>query len=145
MTRRVFRFAVVAAFAIVATASLSGSAAALSPSGGLEGTWVNVNPATRGTIKVVITAGSGGKVNVHLFGACSPTPCDNGTTSSLDYSTSQSSSKAAAFAFSKRDSFATEMVTGIIKRGRLVVTDFTHFTDGSGRYDYEETDTLARQ
>jgi hypothetical protein len=42
-----------------------------------KGTWVNVDAATTGIKRFEITT-SGNTVNVHWFGACSPTPCDNG-------------------------------------------------------------------
>ena len=114
--RRFVRVLVVTAAAVLTVVALSGSAAATSPTGNLVGTWNNVDPNTRGTVQVVISAGSNGALKVHVFGACHPTPCDNGTTSAFDYSSSTTSSTAKAFAFTRRYSFATDIVTGNLKR-----------------------------
>jgi hypothetical protein len=46
------------------------------------GTWVNVDPSTNDIVKIEI-ATVGDTVNVHWFGACSPTPCDNGIESGV--------------------------------------------------------------
>ena len=143
--RRFVRVLVVTAAAVLTVVALSGSAAATSPTGNLVGTWNNVDPNTRGTVQVVISAGSNGALKVHVFGACHPTPCDNGTTSAFDYSSSTTSATAKAFAFTRRYSFATDIVTGNLKRGRLVVSDYTHYTDGSNRYDHVDTDTFTKQ
>ncbi len=45
-----------------------------------NGTWNNVNPATTGIVKLVITS-KGNPVHVHWYNACTPTPCDMGTAS----------------------------------------------------------------
>ena len=45
-----------------------------------NGTWVNIDPATNDIVRLEISS-SGNTINVHWFGACSPTPCDNGTVS----------------------------------------------------------------
>jgi hypothetical protein len=38
------------------------------------GTWVNVNSATKGIIRAVITP----DMNIRMYGASTPIPCDNG-------------------------------------------------------------------
>jgi hypothetical protein len=50
----------------------------------LIGTWNCCDAATRGLVRVVI-AGSGPAITVHVFGACSPTPCDWGVVPGLAY------------------------------------------------------------
>ncbi len=42
------------------------------------GTWVNNDPNTSGVLKLVITSNAE-TLNVHWYGACTPTPCDNGS------------------------------------------------------------------
>ena len=45
---------------------------------------MNVNAATRDIVKVVLTE-SNGKLGVHGFGACEPTPCDWGEVTGQAY------------------------------------------------------------
>jgi hypothetical protein len=139
------RGGLIVSVAFATVAFMSSSASALSPTGGLVGTWLNVDSNANGTVKIVISNGANGTLKVHTYGACSPTPCDNGTKTALDYSASVDSSRAKAFTFTANAGFMSEIMTGVLKSGRLVVTDFSHFTDGSGRYDYVITDTFAKQ
>src|SRR5206468_903775 len=43
----------------------------------IKGTWLN--PTSRSLVKVVIGTDSTGRLFLHAYGACSPTPCDWGT------------------------------------------------------------------
>jgi hypothetical protein len=101
----------------------------------LLGTWANCNKATRGLVKVTITA-SGPCVNVHAFGACTSKPCDWGPVAGTLYAADVSSKEAVAFTAIYEFSFKLTIVVGHLDAGSLVVETFDRFTDGSGRSNY---------
>ena len=110
------------------------AAAVVSPAP-LVGHWVNSDPATRGLVKMDITA-AGAAITVHAFGACTPTPCDWGAVAGLAYAKDVSSSEAIAFSAQYKFAFKQTIVTGAVDRGGISVETFDHFTDGSGRSNY---------
>ena len=101
----------------------------------LLGTWANCNQATRGLVKVTITA-SGLGVKVHAWGACTPAPCDWGPVAGTLYAADVSSKEAVAFTAIYEFSFKLTIVVGHLDAGSLVVETFDRFTDGSGRSNY---------
>ena len=111
--------------------------------GALIGTWVNVNPGTRGIVKVVL-GWTGGHLAVHVFGACTPTPCDWGNVNGLAYGDTVSSTLGDAFSAVYTTGFKSTLVTGEVKRTFLQVDTFNHFTDGSGRSDYHFSELFRR-
>jgi hypothetical protein len=50
----------------------------------LLGDWKNVDPNTRDIVRIVVTD-AGGAVEVHVWGACHPTPCDWGVVKAVPY------------------------------------------------------------
>jgi hypothetical protein len=100
----------------------------------LVGTWTNCDKATRGLVKVIITAEGG--LTVQAFGACTPTPCDWGKVKGLAYAASVSATEAVAFSAIYQAGFNDTILTGVLSRGSLVVETFNHFKDNSGRSDY---------
>jgi hypothetical protein len=116
---------------------------AIASPGVLIGTWVNVNPATRSIVKVVV-GWAGGHLTIHAYGACSPTPCDWGSVNGLAYGDNVSSkianSFSAIYAFAFKDTILTGLLQGIL----LEVTSFDHFKDGSGRSDYHTREYFRR-
>lgn len=103
----------------------------------LLGTWANVNAATRSIVKIHVYYSSyDGTLYARTWGACSPTPCDWG---SVPLSVGYSGTTAAAhYVFS----FATKNV-GMARVGTELQTDtYTHFTDHSGRKDYDIPDSF---
>jgi hypothetical protein len=96
---------------------------------------VQLRSATRGIIKLVITAAGLG-VKVHAFGACTPTPCDMGAVHGSIYADSVSSSTAVAFNAHYKFSFKETTVSGHLEGASLILETFDHFTDGSGRSNY---------
>jgi hypothetical protein len=108
----------------------------------LMGNWINVNSATRSIVKIQI--GWSGGLKVHLWGACSPTPCDWKVVSGLAYGANVSSSRAIAFTAAYHFSFKDTIVSGFLQNGYLTVYTLNHFTDGSNRYDYVSTDVFKR-
>jgi hypothetical protein len=109
----------------------------------LEGTWTNVNHATEDIVKAVITA-SGSKLEVELFGACVPTPCDWGKVSAVPYAASVSSSKAIAFTANFNFGFSQVIATGHLQGKDLILEIYTVFTDGSGRSSYYASNTMVK-
>jgi len=97
------------------------------------GTWVNMNPNTTGIVKIEISTG----LSMKMWGACTPTPCDNGSTPLVTYgaNSSDTNHKAATgqyvFSFKK-----VETTLKIISPVRLNFEHFNQFTDGSIRQNY---------
>jgi outer membrane protein assembly factor BamB len=109
----------------------------------LLGTWVNCDAATAGLVKLIIAA-SGAGVQVHAFGACTPTPCDWGTVPGIAYAADVSSGTAVAFSAQYQFAFKKTIVVGHVDAGSLLVETFDHFTDGSGRSSYYSRCYLCR-
>jgi hypothetical protein len=119
------------------------AAAVVSPAS-LAGTWANVDPATRGLVKVVI-AGRGSAITVDAFGACLPTPRNWGVVAGLAYASNVSTIPAIAFSAQYTLSFSHVILIGHLVGEELFVESFTQFTDGSGRSNLYSADTLVRQ
>jgi hypothetical protein len=91
------------------------------------GVWYNVDVNTRDWVRVEISA-DGNILVAHFFGACTPTPCDAGTTTA-PYNGNPLHMHLV-------ESFATRDFTLLLQGNILHITTFTHFTDNSGRQDY---------
>ena len=100
--------------------------------------------ATRGLVKVII-GDRRGKLSVHVFGACKPTPCDWKRVKGLAYAENVSSIEAIAFSAIYKFGFKETIVTGHLCNGCLVVETFNHFTDKSGRSDYYSRECFCRK
>jgi hypothetical protein len=101
----------------------------------LVGTWVNVDSATRGTVKIIITK-NGSQLYVHTYGACHPTPCDHGQVSAEAFSPSVSSNKATGFSANYDHGFVTRLITGRRSGALLNLESRSKFATGDTRYDY---------
>jgi len=137
-------------FAFVATTSMAillpvcgapaASAQAPAVSNDMNGTWINVDPATRNLVRIEI---KGNKI--HPYGACHPDPCDWGTLKAKSFAQNVDSGSAVALVAKQSISFKRFEITLSLERdGRLRAEVFTHFTDGSGRADYRSVDILTR-
>lgn len=108
--------------------------------GALDGTWVNVDPATRGLVRIAIDA-----KKIHPYGACHPDACDWGVLKAKSFAASVDSSNATALQAKKVTSFSrAEITLSLESDGRLRAEVFTHFTDGSGRADYRTVNYFVR-
>jgi hypothetical protein len=111
--------------------------------GSLVGTWVNVNPATRDIVKIVL-GNTGATLHVHAYGACSPTPCDWGQVNGQAYAASVAGGASVAFTAAYAFGFKNTILTGHLKGKELIVDDFNVFEDGSGRSPYFTEGTFKK-
>jgi len=110
------------------------------------GVWHNVNNATRGLVELDITRATDGSLLVHAFGACTPTPCDNGTVPAIAYGPSTSSTTGTRFLAPVDYGFKRGFLTAlpISRSGVLTVSSYNEFTDGSGRSNYVNTERFTK-
>ncbi len=108
----------------------------------LLGTWANCDAETRGIVRVELTR-KGGDLQVQVFGACHPNPCDWGQVEGVAYAESVVDNEAVAFSASYDPGFADKLVTGHLDGRTLIVEVFTAFKDGSGRSNYYSREYLC--
>ena len=111
-----------------------GNAAAVDPAP-LVGTWVSTNPATRGTIRLVLRH-EGGQFGVRAFGACAPSPCDWGEVSGELFAAGVTSREAVGFKAFYDFGFMETFLAAYLNKRILVVDAYNTFKDGSGRARY---------
>ena len=105
----------------------------------LVGFWRNVDLNTGGMVQAGVAADSSGFA-VSLWGACVPTACDWG-----EETTPFSDGDDGLLSLTWQSSFAVRSVEiRLLKDGRLEVWCHTHFTDTSGRPDYDRVDYLRK-
>jgi hypothetical protein len=103
------------------------------------GEWTNENP--KGAITRVSIEQRLDKAIVHAWGACVPTDCDWGTAQ-----TAASAANTGTLQVEWNPGFDIVHVRLTIGEGnRLEFRSQTHFTDKSGRPDYESVDYLVRR
>lgn len=107
------------------------------------GTWLNCDHATRGVVRVMITAAGTG-INIQAFGACSPTPCDWGVTQGIVYADNVTASSAVAFHATYKFPFKETIVSGRLDGAMLLLETFDRFTDNSGRSSYYSRYYMAK-
>jgi hypothetical protein len=114
----------------------------------IKGTWLNPNSGA--LVKLVIWTDSTGRLFLHAYGACSPTPCDWGTVYPSAWSGGPGSAKATAVTASYGSSLssAVEILTANLvyvtgQPTRLRVNLFTHFNRDL-RYDFFGTELMSK-
>lgn len=113
----------------------AGNGGALQPDR-LSGIWVNTNSASRGIVKVVVTA-RGPDVMVRAFGADDSGMRDWGEVrAECLYANSISSGLAGGFTARYQTDFSETHLQANWNQGLLVLAGFTTFTDGSKRSNY---------
>jgi hypothetical protein len=106
----------------------------------LNGVWINVNPKTRGLVRIEIQ-----NKKIHPYGACHPDPCDWGVLKVKGFASTVDSGVAVALTAKQTTSFShSEITLSLEHDGRLRAEVFTHFTDNSGRADYRSVDYFER-
>lgn len=107
------------------------------------GTWINTDPNTGGIATLVISP-LGANYTIHEFGACSPTPCDNGTTTLnlLGYNVSDTNPLwgLASYDFG----FLAEYLVIHREGDLLVVESYNVFQDNSGRSSFRSLSLMRR-
>jgi hypothetical protein len=129
---------------VVGTLALGGAITAQVPhaaaSGGFNGNWVNADAKTRNLARIEIEG-----MNVHPFGACSPTLCDWGVlTAKGDTKQDGIVRRAALVAVHTTKAEQNTLTIQLEQDGRLSVNVLTHFTDNSGRRDYSVVNAMVR-
>jgi DNA-binding beta-propeller fold protein YncE len=101
------------------------------------GTWINIDVDTRGWTRIEIRQ-RGDELGYHIYGKCHPTDCDAGE-AWAPYS-------PGTQYFNLDSGFATRAftVTLDLEAQILNIGSFTHFTDNSGRSDYQASYQFAR-
>lgn len=103
---------------------------------GFIGDWTNKDFQTRSVTRVQIRL-AGGHVSVHAWGRCHPAECDWGNATATV--------NGRVLSVTWKESFAVRTQEFTLQTdGSLQVSEHTHFTDNSGRKDYDSTDTLAK-
>lgn len=108
------------------------------------GTWVNTNSSTRGITRLVVTNAGGNKLNIQVFGKCSPTDCDWGKQSLVTYGSNvqDTNHRSATVVYNK--GFSDTIVTLSLSGRQLNLQSFTEFKDQSGRQNYFSNDVFRR-
>jgi len=103
------------------------------------GYWINDDITTNTLTKIFISI-SGDNLIAEAFGKCLPTDCDWGTTT-----TKTSNASDGVIELTWVFSFATNNLTiKLIEKNHAEVISKTHFTDNSGRQDYEIKETFTK-
>ena len=126
----------------VTAKALAGAQGKLSPKN-LLGKWNCCDKNTRNIVQVVLDT-KGSTLLVHVFGACSPSPCDWGVVEGIAYGDSVIATDAIAFSARYDFGFSEVIVTGLLDNGTLIVQTYTKFKDGSGRSNYYSRSYLCR-
>lgn len=104
------------------------------------GTWLNEDPDTLGVTQATI-AEQGINLVVHMWGSCSPTDCDWGTTQTT---VTDAADGVLNIVWDHGFVIATQSLT-LLSDGRLRVDDHRHYTDDSGRADRDATYYFIKQ
>jgi hypothetical protein len=102
----------------------------------LTGVWTNTNPASRGIVRLEVTARDG-NLRVRTFGAAEPAPRDWGeVTAGPLFSDGLRSRKGHGFHARYDFGFMESRLQTNLSQGLLIVAAFNVFKDGSGRANY---------
>jgi hypothetical protein len=114
----------------------------------LLGDWRNTDPATRDIVRILISE-SEGAIEVHVWGACHPSPCDWGSVKAFAYAPKVGAAlpeDAAYLLADFRTPFAlTQVIVGPAPTdGPLQALKLTRFTDHSSRSDYATASSFTK-
>jgi hypothetical protein len=102
------------------------------------GDWCNKDFETQGVTRVHIQQ-KGTKLIAHMWGRCYPTECDWGKA----IGATEEGSKVLPLAWKMDFMIETQKLTVLVDGG-LELVSHTHFTDKSGRPDYDSKYTFAK-
>jgi hypothetical protein len=100
------------------------------------GNWANKDFQTRSITRVQIRLDST-NVIAHVWGRCHPTECDWGDTTAI------AKGKTLSLTWDHGFAVDTQELT-LMADGSLQIVGHTHFTDNSGRKDYDSKDIFAK-
>lgn len=111
----------------------------------LNGTWVNTQSS--GLVAQVVIASGGSSFQAHLYGFCSPSPCDWGSYGASRFSDGVTSGSAVGFRLTISSSTDNKTVQGhLVGTGTLeITTQISYPQDGSSNNNYEVTDEFQLQ
>ncbi len=123
-------------------------AVAPSSTSGLTGTWYNVNPSSRGIVKIVVSK-VGSQLRFKSYGSCSPTPCVHSTVIAYPHSSSVSSNYARGFTAYRNSGFKSARFDAIRDYGQtsgsfLRLNSFSKFASGDSRKDYLSSELFRK-
>jgi len=111
-----------------------GAAARLDTSA-LPGTYTNSNPQTNGLARLVITDADG-RLTLRVYAVGPEEQIDWGETPLAVFASGPAARAAAGFTCRYDFGFAETRLQAMIMKGLLVLSQFHHFKDDSGRADY---------
>jgi len=136
--------------AILAATLFAAPSYAVAPTSsyGLTGTWYNVNPNSRGIVKVVVSKVNG-QLRFKSYGSCSPTPCVHTTVIAQPHSSSISSNYARGFTAYRNSGFKTARFDAIRDYSQtsgsfLRLNSFSKFASGDARKDYLSSELFRK-
>lgn len=156
LTKHITRILGGAAMAAIVVGFASPASASPVPpkaSNALLGTWVNTNASTRSVKQVIVAPTRIGSVTVDAFGSCVPTLCEWGRVPANVYGANVSAPTGATFQSNQRflsggKEWSRTTLFGSVAETRiglrLTLRELTVFEDGSGRKNYNVTETFAR-
>lgn len=112
----------------------SGNAAALDTSA-LAGTYINSNPQTNGVARMVVKE-SDGRLTLRVYAVGPEEEIDWGETELAAYGSGPAARTAAGFTCRYDFGFAETRLQAMVMKGLVVLSQFHHFKDDSGRADY---------
>jgi hypothetical protein len=151
LATRILGAAAMSAVVLGFAASAQASPVPPKPSAALLGTWVNTNSSSNSVKQIIVVPNRASSVNVDAFGACTPTLCEWGSVPAKIYGTSVSSTTGATFQSNQRflssgTEWSRTTLLGSVARTdaglRLTLRELTVFLDGSGRKNYNVTETF---
>jgi hypothetical protein len=138
------------AIAFIAVSALSTGLATSSASANsraYNGYWVNMDRNTSGITRMMIRA-RGGHVVVRTYGKCHPRDCSWGAARGRAFgpniATSPATSARAVLIEYRQSHARILLLVQRLGHGRLRVTSFTTFIDGSRRHSYTKTYIMRR-
>jgi hypothetical protein len=105
------------------------------------GNWKNVDPNTRGLLRIVVD-----RTSIHPYGSCGGSECDQGRHRTQSFASHVEGHDTAALLAEWDDLAARRVFTLMLEAdGRLRVQTFSHFIDGSEQSDYVSTNYFTGQ
>lgn len=130
--------------AAILTSALSLQPTALAAPADFVGTWVNARPTTNGITRINLTSNADGTLIVQVFGRCHPSDCDWGSAKVLTYGANVSDSNHFTATAVYTKGFANTILVMNLRGKTMTVQALTQFVDGSGRQNYNTTETFAK-